>query len=163
MLNSTFQRIRGSRLGATAMAGIALALIAGGAALGAIPDASGTIHGCLARNGTLRVIDTDAAGSCTRSELALNWNVQGPVGPRGEQGPAGPQGEPTDLSSLYDQIDLLQARVIALESQVDDLTASPTPTVPVDGFNCDDGDPTTVDTYDAVTGTCRHVISDPGQ
>ena len=163
MLNSIFRWIRGSRLGTTAMAGIALALIAGGGALGAIPDASGTIHGCLARNGTLRVIDTDAAGSCARGEAPLDWNVRGPVGPRGEQGPVGPQGEPADLSSLYHQIDLLQARVTALEVQVDDLSASPTPTIPVDGLNCDDGDPTTVDTYDANTGTCQHFIAVPGQ
>lgn len=47
-----------------------------------IPDNNGVIHGCYSnRDGTLRVIDTDAGGTCTAGkEAALNWNQAGPSG-----------------------------------------------------------------------------------
>jgi hypothetical protein len=66
-------------------------LVAAGVALGAgiayasIPDSGGVIHGCYAnKDGSLRVIDTGAGGSCDpKKETSLNWNQKGPTGPAG--------------------------------------------------------------------------------
>jgi hypothetical protein len=47
----------------------------------AIPDSSGTIHGC--RNNTttmLRVVDSDASQTCDSNESALNWDQNGVKG-----------------------------------------------------------------------------------
>ena len=72
---------------ALAIAAVALA----GAAVAAIPDGDGVIHGCYQlENGMLRVV---AEGStCRDAERALAWSEQGPQGLQGVQGPAGPQG-----------------------------------------------------------------------
>lgn len=81
---------------------VAAALIAGvvalgtGVALATIPDSGGTIHGCYAKGGALRVIDT-ANDACKANETALAWSQtgpQGPPGPQGIQGPQGLQGDP---------------------------------------------------------------------
>jgi collagen triple helix repeat protein len=57
-----------------------------------IPDASGVLHGCYQMSdGQLRIIDS-AVGGCRASELAVQWNQQGPQGPIGPPGPQGPQG-----------------------------------------------------------------------
>jgi len=62
---------------------------AAGIAYASIPDSSGVIRACYAgRNGHLRVIDTDASGTCTSSEEPLNWNQVGPKGATGERGPS---------------------------------------------------------------------------
>jgi len=57
---------------------------AAGIAYASIPDGSGVIHGCVAKkDGSLRVIDTGAGGSCSAAkETALNWSsgVGGPSG-----------------------------------------------------------------------------------
>jgi hypothetical protein len=68
------------------MAGAALAVVAvsGSAAWAAIPDGSGVIHACYAKDtGRLRVTDTadNAPKKCTSSENALTWNKQGPPAP----------------------------------------------------------------------------------
>ena len=76
------------------------------------PDASGTIHGCFkTSDGQLRVIDPSAGGSCTSSETALAWNIQGPTGNTGGVGPTGVQGPQGDTgpggatgSSGYEQV-----------------------------------------------------------
>ncbi len=85
----------------TTMAGVALAaaVLAGtGTALASIPGSDGVIHGCyLVKDGTLRVIDTDAGQSCVKGEKGLSWNQAGPQGPAG---PAGPQGDP-GLSGVH--------------------------------------------------------------
>jgi hypothetical protein len=54
---------------------LALVLAAGGVTYAAIPDASGTIHGCYNNHGSLRVIDTGAspAQRCRANETALDW------------------------------------------------------------------------------------------
>src|SRR5262245_31851775 len=62
---------------------VLLAIVAGvvlaGATWAAIPDATGTIHGCFKKqNGQLRVIDE--GGSCLHSEKALDWSQTGPAG-----------------------------------------------------------------------------------
>jgi hypothetical protein len=71
-------------------------LVAGGIAYATIPDASGVIHGCYKKSspnqGTLRVIDTDKAQTCSNSETALTWSQTGPQGPQGIQGIQGPPG-----------------------------------------------------------------------
>ena len=67
----------------------------GGAAYSAIPDANSVIHACYDNaGGTLRVIDTDAAGVCRPTETALDWNQKGQPGVAGAQGAQGPQGPP---------------------------------------------------------------------
>lgn len=63
-------------------------------------DASGTFHGCVAsQSGVLRVVQPGTL--CRASEVAIEWNQRGPVGPQGEKGdqgevgpvgPTGPQG-----------------------------------------------------------------------
>lgn len=78
---------------ALVVAVLALILALGGAAVAAIPDSSGVIHGCYKTNkGTLRVIDTDKGQTCSKSETPLSWNQTGPRGAQGPAGPAGPQG-----------------------------------------------------------------------
>lgn len=58
----------------------------------AIPDSSGVIHACYqASSGGVRIID-NAVASCRGSEVAIQWSVQGNVGPQGATGPAGPAG-----------------------------------------------------------------------
>jgi hypothetical protein len=62
-------------------------VLAGGAALAAIPDSSGVIHGCYQKNvGNLRVIDPSAGDSCRPPEIALNWSQTGPKGRQGRRG-----------------------------------------------------------------------------
>lgn len=52
----------------------AIALITS-AAWAVIPDAAGTIHACIARDGGLRVIDTDAGQACKSRERPLEWSA----------------------------------------------------------------------------------------
>ena len=75
-----------------AVAAVAL-LVVGGIAYATVPDASGIIHGCYLKGlGTLRVIDTDKAQTCSKLEVPLNWSQTGPQGPQGLTGSQGPQG-----------------------------------------------------------------------
>jgi hypothetical protein len=63
------------------------------AAVAAIPDTNGVIHGCRnTKTGVLRVIDTEKGQTCSNKEAALTWNQTGPQGPARPQGPEGPQG-----------------------------------------------------------------------
>jgi hypothetical protein len=72
------------------------ALVAGGIAYAAIPDAGGVIHGCYKKSspnqGTLRIIDTEKAQTCSNAETAVTWSQTGPQGSQGPQGPQGPSG-----------------------------------------------------------------------
>ena len=72
---------------------IAAAVLAG-AAVAAIPEGNGVIHGCRkVDGGALRVVGR--ASACKASERSLDWNQRGPAGPAGPagaQGPAGPKG-----------------------------------------------------------------------
>lgn len=61
----------------------ATALIAS-AAWAVIPDASGTIHGCYAQDGVLRVVDSEAGQRCKRNEKALDWGTTPPPAPAPE-------------------------------------------------------------------------------
>ena len=74
-----------------AVAAAALLAVAG-VAYATIPDSGGVIHGCYSKSGgSLRVIDASVT-NCSKSETALDWNVQGQQGPQGPQGATGPQG-----------------------------------------------------------------------
>lgn len=74
-----------------ATAAVITLLTAGGIAYATIPN-NGVIHGCYTRSGgTLRVIDATVT-TCKSTETALDWNVQGAVGPQGPQGIQGPTG-----------------------------------------------------------------------
>jgi len=70
---------------------VVLVLVAAAALVRAsIPDASGVLHGCFAKNnGQLRLIDLAAGDHCNPNEVEVNWNA---VGPQGVQGPPGPPG-----------------------------------------------------------------------
>lgn len=86
--------MRSKILVALAIAAVALA----GAAVAAIPDGDGVIHGCRkVDGGALRVVAR--ASACRTGERSLAWNQRGargpagPAGATGPQGPAGPKGE----------------------------------------------------------------------
>jgi type VI secretion system secreted protein Hcp len=65
-----------------------VAVVAAGTAIAANGD-DGVIRACVAKNGTVKIVDTDECGS---KETLLTWNRQGPAGAPGPQGPAGPAG-----------------------------------------------------------------------
>ena len=72
--------------------GISLA-VTGGVAYSAIPDANSVIHGCyVTATGELRVIDTEASGTCRGGETPLDWNQKGQPGVPGATGAQGPPG-----------------------------------------------------------------------
>src|SRR5688500_13780229 len=49
------------------------------------------IHACLnPGSGTIFIVD--AGQTCGQNQIALDWNIQGPVGPIGPAGAQGPQG-----------------------------------------------------------------------
>lgn len=48
------------------------------------------VHACVARDGTIRIVA--ATGVCKSNETALDWAIQGPMGPIGPAGPTGAQG-----------------------------------------------------------------------
>ena len=51
-------------------------LLVGSVAYASIPDSQGAIHACRnAKSGALRVIDTDKGQTCTKDEVALNWET----------------------------------------------------------------------------------------
>lgn len=49
-----------------------------------------SVHACVARDGTLRIIAP--TGTCKSSETALDWSITGPQGPIGPIGPTGSTG-----------------------------------------------------------------------
>lgn len=60
------------------------------AANGATGD-DGVIHACVNPvNGQVQIVDADE--DCQGNRVPIDWNREGPVGPRGETGPIGPQG-----------------------------------------------------------------------
>jgi Lamin Tail Domain len=84
------------RLKMLAALGVAVVALSG-AALAAIPDGNGVIHGCRkVDGGALRVVAR--ASACRSRERPLSWSQRGPAGPAGPAGatgaagPAGPKG-----------------------------------------------------------------------
>ena len=81
----------------TGLAALVLLVMLGAAsfALASIPSSAGMINSCYARDGSMRLIDTDLGQSCRRRETLLSWNqrgLQGPQGIQGQRGAQGPQG-----------------------------------------------------------------------
>jgi hypothetical protein len=82
------------------IAGAAVTLTAGGAAVGAAlasspVDASGVIHGCYSNvdvGGSRAFFLQDANKKCPSGTTAISWNQTGPQGPAGPTGPAGAAG-----------------------------------------------------------------------
>lgn len=94
------KRVRERVSPAWAVAVAALVVAVGGAAVAAIPDGSGVIHGCYkTSNGALSVIDPAKGERCKSGEVALNWNEQGEPGDVGPTGPAGPKGDTGDTGA----------------------------------------------------------------
>lgn len=101
----------------------AVAAVAVGIALGAIPGSGGVISGCYHKQlGVLRVYD--AAGGtpkgCTSWERSITWNqtgpqgAAGPAGPSGVAGPQGLQGDPGENGvSGYEIVDSDDAAVLS--------------------------------------------------
>lgn len=58
---------------------VVVGLVAAGIAYASIPDSNGVLHGCYAKSGNLRVIDTDLGAVCKKKETAVSWNTQGRV------------------------------------------------------------------------------------
>jgi hypothetical protein len=75
----------------TLIAAIGALVMSTGIASASVPDDSGLLHGCYARNGDFRLIDAPKE-QCKSGEKAISWNQVGPQGPAGAQGPTGPQG-----------------------------------------------------------------------
>jgi hypothetical protein len=71
-------------------------VVVGGSALASIPDADKTIHGCVGKNGGLRLVETSE--DCRPNETPIEWNqsgaegATGPTGPKGLPGDTGPTG-----------------------------------------------------------------------
>jgi hypothetical protein len=76
------------RPGIAALVGLAAVLVGAGIAVATIPDANGTVHGCVKNKGGVYVIDPSAGQSCGK-DPALVWNRPGATGPQGIAGPKG--------------------------------------------------------------------------
>ena len=61
---------------------VAIFAVAGGIAYGSIPDAGGVYHACLAKTGTVRIIDSDT-DQCKAVETAITFNEKGQPGDPG--------------------------------------------------------------------------------
>ncbi|HET6167312.1 MAG TPA: hypothetical protein VFE07_10830 [Marmoricola sp.] len=91
--------LRTSRRRAVLASGLALAVVAGGAALtqAAVPDAGGQFHGCYNKTSrgpyrSFLIIDPAETTQCPTGYGPIDWNARGPAGAVGPQGPAGPIG-----------------------------------------------------------------------
>jgi hypothetical protein len=83
------------------IAGLAIALVAGGgsalaeSALSGPVSSSGVISGCYTNaeiNGSHVIVLQDQGTTCPKGTTAVSWNQAGPAGATGPQGPAGPAG-----------------------------------------------------------------------
>src|SRR5258707_902353 len=83
--------------------GLSSAVLAGGITYAAIPDANGTVHGCLKSKGGVYVIAPSAGQTCG-NDAALDWNKTGTTGLQGTAGPKGFTGlQGSAGSSGYEQ------------------------------------------------------------
>jgi len=67
------------------IAGALLALMAG-VSYAAIPSSNGVISACKTKDGSIKLIDTEAGKSCPSSQQLVEWNKQGPAGQPGLSG-----------------------------------------------------------------------------
>jgi hypothetical protein len=56
---------------------ITYSVITSGFARASIPDSNGVLHACLAKSGSIRIID-DSLETCRSQETAISWNTTGP-------------------------------------------------------------------------------------
>src|SRR5689334_8662693 len=68
-----------------------LGTLFGGALATAYASTTGIIHACV-RDGQLRILG--AGQACKPKETALDWNIAGPAGAKGDPGPQGAPGAP---------------------------------------------------------------------
>jgi hypothetical protein len=71
-----------------------LSTVVGGTLATAYAASTGIIHACVTKDGQLRI--QSANQSCRPKETALDWNITGPQGPKGDPGPAGAPGPKGD-------------------------------------------------------------------
>ncbi|HEV2815136.1 MAG TPA: hypothetical protein VGW10_17915 [Solirubrobacteraceae bacterium] len=72
---------------------IAIAAVASGIAIAAVPDSQGRINGCYKnKGGALRILKSGT--TCRRGEKLVQWNQRGVPGVAGVAGPAGPAASP---------------------------------------------------------------------
>ncbi len=90
------------QLGVALLVGSVAVLVGATLAVATIPDANGTVHGCLKKsNGQVYVIDPSAGQTCGK-DIPLDWNKSGAAGPQGIDGPKGLTGlQGTTGSSGY--------------------------------------------------------------
>ena len=153
---------------------LAIFALAGGVAYATIPDGGGVIHACYDKqSGQVRIFDPagGAIRGCAKTEAETRWSQVGPQGPagpagatglqgqKGDTGTQGPKGDPGELG-LAGQACASGSFVTGFDAS-GDIVCGETPPPPPPGpppppINCDDGDPYTVDTYDAANGSCTH-------
>jgi hypothetical protein len=97
-----------AQLGVVAVVGSVAVLVGARLAVATIPDANGTVHGCLKKsNGQLYLIDPSVVQTCGQ-DVPLDWNktgatgVQGIAGPKGDGGLQGSPGS-SGYEQTYDQ------------------------------------------------------------
>lgn len=87
----------------------------------AIPAVADTIHGCVEKNGTLRVVL--AGEPCKNSEFAISWNSVGPQGlpgvngtngAKGDTGPQGPAGDACSKPAVIGTIQIESGPIIPI-------------------------------------------------
>jgi len=129
------------RLIRPALVGLAIvgALVVGGIAYANIPDVGGVIHSCYNKTqGSLRVIDSEKAQTCSNGESPLNWSQTGPQGIQGKQGIQGIQGPkgdtgPTGPSDVW-TVDGYGAPDIGVGAAPNAETLATTPTLPAGSY-----------------------------
>lgn len=88
-VHRTLRRLGGHLSPSRAMSLLAIMTALSGVAYAANNRTASVIHACYSTStGNLRI-----ASSCERTEAAISWNEEGPVGPAGQAGPGGPRGE----------------------------------------------------------------------
>ena len=85
--------------------GLAAVLMGARIAAATVPDANGTVHGCVkGQNGKLYVVDPSMGQTCGK-DMALDWNEPGATGQQGIAGPKGFTGsQGTPGSSGYENV-----------------------------------------------------------
>lgn len=100
--SSVSGRLAAAAAGFVLSVGLLSAGIAVGAVTPVIPGTDGTYTGCVAGDGTIKLIDPTVT-ACGKNQATVTWSQTGPTGPTGEAGPAGETGPAgPGLASLDD-------------------------------------------------------------